>query len=75
LGRFKTITRIELHLSDENAGKEGPEDIKCMLEARLEGKKPIAVSNFADTNELAVDGAINKLKTHLETILGKMKNY
>ena len=75
LGRYNTITRIELHLSDENGSKEGPEDIKCVLEARLEGKKPIAVSNIADTNELAVDGAINKLKTFLETMLGKMQNY
>jgi hypothetical protein len=75
LGRYKTITRIELYLSDVNGSREGPEDIKCLLEARLEGKRPIAVSNIADTNELAVNGAINKLKNSLETMLGKIQNY
>ncbi len=38
------ITRIEVHLSDENGGKHGPNDKRCMLEARMEGKQPIAVT-------------------------------
>lgn len=74
LGRYDNITRIELHLSDENGNKEGQFDKRCLLEARLEGKQPIAVSNTAGTNEEAVDGAINKLKAYLETIIGKMRN-
>jgi ribosome-associated translation inhibitor RaiA len=75
LGRYDKISRIELHLSDENAGKEAHADKRCLLEARLEGKQPIAVTNFAGTHEQAVDGAIDKLKASLDTILGKMKNY
>lgn len=74
LGRYENITRVELHLSDENGSKEGKADKRCLLEARLEGKQPIAVTMVAGTNEKAVDGALNKLKASLETILGKMKN-
>jgi hypothetical protein len=43
------ITRIEVHLSDENGKKEGHNDIQCILEARIEGRDPIAVRCDADT--------------------------
>ncbi len=69
------ITRIEVHLTDENGKKEGVNDIRCVLEARLEGKKPIAVTSQDDNVELAISGAVNKLKASLETILGRMSNY
>jgi len=69
------ITRIEVHLSDENGKKDGINDIRCLLEARLEGKQPIAVSCQADTIELATSGAIDKLKSSLEKILKRSTNY
>ncbi len=69
------ITRIEVHLSDENGEKDGVNDIRCLLETRLEGRKPIAVSSQADTAEMATSGAIDKLKASLDTILGKIKNH
>lgn len=69
------ITRIEVHLSDENGEKDGMKDIRCLLEARLEGKQPIAVSDQADTVELAVTGALDKLKNSLKTILGRSQSY
>lgn len=76
LKRYQShITRIEVHLSDENGKKDGLNDMRCLLEARLEGKQPIAVSNQADTVELAVSGAIDKLKNSLETMLGRIANH
>jgi len=69
------ITRIEVHLSDENGKKEGVSDILCLLEARLEGRQPMAVSHQDDTVELSVSGALEKLKNALETILGRMQNH
>ncbi|MDQ6813093.1 MAG: HPF/RaiA family ribosome-associated protein [Bacteroidota bacterium] len=76
LSRFDDkVTRIEAHLTDENGSKEGQADKRCLLEARIQGRQPIAVSNTADTHEQAVEGAIDKLKASLETILGKMKNH
>jgi ribosome-associated translation inhibitor RaiA len=76
LNRYESyITRIEVHLSDENGKKEGRNNILCLLEARIEGRKPMAVSNQSDTIELAVSGAIDKLKTSLDTILGRIQNH
>lgn len=69
------ITRIEVHLTDENGNKKGQNDKKCLLEARLAGKPPIAVTDHADSMEQAVNGAIDKLKTSLDTIIGRMKSH
>ncbi|WP_027078681.1 HPF/RaiA family ribosome-associated protein [Maribacter antarcticus] len=69
------ITRIEIHLSNEKGIKEGFNDMRCLLETRIEGRQPIAVSCQADTVEQAVSGAIDKLTASLETILGRMQNH
>ena len=76
LNRFSDqITRVEVHLSDENAHKEGSDDKRCLLEARLKGMKPIAVSHNAETLDFAVSGAIDKLMKTLESTIGKLRNY
>ncbi len=39
LERFSShITRIEVHLSDEDGDKSGGSDKRCLIEARLEGR-------------------------------------
>jgi ribosome-associated translation inhibitor RaiA len=76
LSRFShQITRVEVHLSDENGDKEGLNDKRCMIEARLSGMKPIAVTNHGNTHEQALGGAVDKLKTSLDTILGRLRNH
>ncbi len=76
LERYQShITRIEVHLTDQNGKKEGLNDIRCLLEARLEGRQPMAVSDQADTVAQAVSGALDKLKAALDTILEKMQNH
>ena len=76
LSRFSEhITRLELHLSDENGSKEGINDKKCLLEARLEGKQPIVVTQVANNYEQAVHGAIDKLKSSLTTTLGRIRSH
>ena len=65
------ITRIEVHLSDENASKTGANDKRCAIEARLAGRKPMAVTDQADTLDEAISGAAEKLKHALVSILGK----
>lgn len=69
------VTRLEVHVSDENGKKDGLNDIRCLIEARLVGRQPIAVSNQADTVKLAVTGAIDKMKTSLKTILERIKEH
>jgi len=41
LSRFSDhITRVEVHVSDENSHKSGQKDKRCMMEARLKGPLP-----------------------------------
>lgn len=76
LSRFsKHISRVEVHLSDENGHKESLNDKRCMLEARIEGKQPIAVVNHGDNHEQALSGAIDKLTTSLDTIFGRLMEH
>ena len=76
LSRFSDlITRLEVHLSDENGSKDGLEDKRCLLEARISGKEPIAVTNLGNNYDLAISGALTKLKSKLETIAGKLKTH
>lgn len=76
LSRFtQQITRVEVHISDEDGNKNGFNNKRCMLEARLAGMNPIAVTNDASTYEQATFGAIDKLKTSLEKITGRLKDY
>lgn len=56
-----TVTRLEVHLSDQNGGKSGQRDKRCVMEARLEGRQPIAASDDATTLDQAVRGAADKL--------------
>ena len=67
LDRFSDrITRVEVHLKDDNSHKGGGLDKECTLEARLAGLKPIAVTSLAPTVEIALDGALDKLLSAIE---------
>jgi hypothetical protein len=69
------ITRVEVHLSDENSHKSSHNDNKrCMLEARIEGHKPIAVRNQAETLDQAIGGATDKLTSLIESTLGRRRH-
>ncbi len=65
------ITRIEVHLTDEDGHKSGQNDKSCMMVARLEGRQPIAVSDRSETLEQAVNGAAGKLARLVESTLGR----
>lgn len=74
LSRYsERITTIVVHLGDENSQKEGGNDKRCMIEARLEGLQPIAVSGNGDTIEQSVKRALFKLKGAIESVLGRLK--
>jgi len=75
LSRFSDrITRVEVHLSDENSHKSGQKDKRCMIEARIEGRQPIAVTHQAATVDLAVDGAAGKLTRMIESTFGRLQD-
>jgi len=76
LSHFSThITRLEVHLSDENGDKNGQHDKKCMMEARLEGRQPTAVTCAAATLTQAVSGAADKLKSSLGSTLERLHEH
>ena len=68
------ITKVEVHLGDENAGKSGDNDKRCMMEARVEGHAPIAVTEHAETVAQAIDGAAERLVHRLEHTLGRLQD-
>ena len=76
LSRFsERITRVEVHLSDENSdSKGGKDDVRCVMEARLEGHKPFAATDQAATVNQAVNGATDKLTSLIESTLGRLRD-
>lgn len=66
------IVRIEVQLTDENGPhKEGINDKRCLLEARLSGMEPVVASKQGETLEQALDGAIDTLEKTLDRKLEK----
>ncbi|MFN4171770.1 MAG: HPF/RaiA family ribosome-associated protein [Pseudorhodobacter sp.] len=75
LSRFADqITRVEVHLSDENAGKGGNDDQRCLLEVRPTGQQPMAVTHQAATVEEASAGAVQKMQRKLQSSFGRQNN-
>jgi ribosome-associated translation inhibitor RaiA len=73
LDRFRDrITRVEVHLNDESKGKRGTDDKRCMMEARLKGLDPIAVTHHAGTLIEAIEGASDKLERAIDSRLGRL---
>lgn len=69
------ITRVEVHLSDEDSDKSGRNDKRCLMEARLAGRRPVAVSHHAGSLDEAFNGAAEKLKRSLESTLGRLTDH
>jgi len=65
------VTRVEVHLADENGARKNTHDIRCVLEARIEGRQPVAVTHHAGTTSSAVVGAAGKLASLIEKTLGR----
>lgn len=73
LARFDDLlTRVEIHVSDENAGKSGEQDKRCQIEARPKGHSSISVTHKADSLDLAVQGAADKMSHALENLMGRL---
>ncbi len=48
--------------------------MRCVMEARLEGRQPIAVTDQAATLDQAVRGDANKLARLIESTLGRLRD-
>ena len=75
LQRFgEHISRVEVHLSEHNAQKSADGDIRCMMEARVTGYQPIAVSDHNATLHQSISGAADKLQRALDSALGRLND-
>jgi predicted component of type VI protein secretion system len=75
LARFEDrITDVEVHVSDVNGSKGGNGDLRCTLEARLNGIPPVAVAEEGTDVDRAVIGAAKKAVRALDHQLGKLSD-
>jgi Sigma 54 modulation protein / S30EA ribosomal protein len=73
IGRFEQrLTRVEVHLSDENGAKSGDRDKRCVIEVRPVGMQPVSVTDDATTVLEAATGAAHKMKRLLDSTFGKI---
>ena len=66
------ITSVIVHLGDENGAKNGQHDRRCMMEARLAGHSPTAVTHHAVSIDEAIEGASHKLVSALDSLTGRL---
>lgn len=55
------MTGVEVHFEDVNGPRRGGDDLRCVMEARVNGREPIAVSAWAGDLYAAIDAAARKL--------------
>ena len=68
----RQVTRVEVHLSDDNGAKSGPDDKRCVMEARIASIEPITVTHRGPNIDEAIHGAASKLKRLLANELARV---
>jgi ribosome-associated translation inhibitor RaiA len=68
------VTRLEVFMTDLDAGKSGASDKRCRIEARVTGRQPITVTDEADKTATAFIGACEKIERALDADLGRLKD-
>ncbi|KZY47337.1 ribosomal subunit interface protein [Roseovarius sp. HI0049] len=66
------LTRVEVHLKDQNADKHGPDHIRCTIEARPRGLGPMAAHHDGADIPAALKGAAKKLRSRLTSEFEKL---
>ena len=75
MARFEDrITDIEVHVSDVNGSKGSHGDLRCTLEARVNGIPPVAVADEGTSVDRAVIGAAKKAVRALDHQLGRLSD-
>ncbi len=69
------VTRVEVHLADENGPRGGDNDLRCTIEARIRGLQPFAVTHHAADIHQAIDGAAEKIQRLVNKEVEKRRNH
>jgi ribosomal subunit interface protein len=73
LERFaRQLTRVEVHISDDNGEKSRGDDKRCTIEVRPKGMNPLAVTHTAGTVDEAIDGAAGKIAKLLSHTIDRL---
>ncbi len=70
----ENITTVEVHSADENGPKTGGGDIRCTIEVRFEGRKPVAVTHHAADLPVALEVAADKMLRMLDSQIGRIRD-
>lgn len=70
----ENITTVEVHFADENGPRAGADDIRCSIEVRFDGRKPVGVTHHASDLEVALDVAAAKMARMLDHQLGRIRD-
>jgi Sigma 54 modulation protein / S30EA ribosomal protein len=66
LERFSSrVTRVDLHLTDQSAGRKTGAHVRCLAEAQVAGHPPVVVAHEAPEAKEAIDGAVVELVSAL----------
>lgn len=71
----ESITWVQVHLSDENGPRFAADDKRCLMEARVAHRDPIAVSHRATDVRQAVAGAATKLRRSIDQALDRQRSH
>lgn len=73
LSRFEDkLTRVEIHVTDDNGPRERGDDKQCVIEARPTGLDPVKVTDSAGSIHQATAGALGKMVSVLDRTYGKL---
>lgn len=72
---FPELTRIEVHLADNNGNKGGAENKHCAIEARIRNGNPIGVSQDDETVDKAIHGACAKMRSRLDSAIDQKHHH
>lgn len=75
LSRFSArLTRVEVHVGDENGSRDVGHDKRCVVEARPAGLDPVTVTDQSGSIDQATSGALNKMVSALDRTFGKLSD-
>ncbi len=69
------FTRVEVHLHDDNAGKGGGNDKRCVIEARPSGSGPLVVESSGSDHYKTVSATAKKLERSARQFAEKTRNH
>ncbi len=66
------VTRVEVHVRDDNRGKGGPNDKRVTMEARIAGRQPLVVEDTGSDLYRVIDSSAEKLRRAVKNELERL---